>query len=128
LTVPNNTGYVSWTLQDWQAAADGVKFLANYNIPGQPVGFASNGSLLVRENGTVEEPLRLDLLSLDANGDARLRDSLTLPCPAYYSNTLLQGDTLYLSCSDYGSGFVFAVEPTSANNSNNNTSKVTRNK
>ncbi|TRW94617.1 beta-propeller domain-containing protein [Candidatus Methylobacter oryzae] len=94
-----NTGYLSWTLQGWQAAAAGMKFVANYNIPGQPIGFASAGGLLVSENGTDTEPLRIDLLTLDANGNASLRDSLTLPCPAY-SNTLLQGDTLYISCGN----------------------------
>lgn len=95
----DNTGYVTWSLQGWQATAEGTQFLANYNIPGQPVGLSSTGALLVQENGTAAEPLRIDLLTLDASGDARLRDSLTLPCPTY-SNTLLKGDTLYLSCTN----------------------------
>ncbi len=110
-----NAGYLSWTLQGWQAAADGMKFLANYNIPGQPIGFASAGGLLVSENGTDTEPLRIDLLTLDAKGNASLRDSLTLPCPAY-SNTLLQGDTLYISC---GSGVIYSGAKVESANSGN---------
>lgn len=106
----DNTGYVTWTLQGWQATADGIKFLANYNMPGQPVGFATAGGLLVKESGTTAEPLRIDLLALDANGDARLRDSLTLPCPAY-SDTLLQGDMLYLSCGNIASYTNTTLDP-----------------